>query len=364
MRPAEGGVTFMQADMIATIFRLFRVWTAGLVLLLPAPSALAEREVQLRPDAPLRYTVASGDTLWSVAARFLEQPWQWPALWQANPAIDDPDLIYPGDHLVLEDGGAAPRLHLERGAARVVKLSPQMRRLPPREALETVDLEALEVFLAAHRVIDPQAIVDAPYVVGGDEQRLISGAGDRVFVSGALPAAGRRFALYVPGEEYRDADGELLGQALIAIGEARLERAGESLAALRLTRVTREVGAGTRVLSLDDERVATRLALRPADERLTGRIIATPDGATVIGARAVVVLDRGRRDGLAPGDVLGVQRRGERVSDPVSGRTLALPDEEAGTLLVFRCFDRVSYALVMRADTPLTIGDRVGAPTS
>ncbi|WP_158700896.1 LysM peptidoglycan-binding domain-containing protein [Phytohalomonas tamaricis] len=351
--------------MISTGYKRISTVMAGVMvfLLLSLPRAFAQQDVTIRSDAPTRYTVMEGDTLWNIAARFLDHPWQWPALWRTNSTIADPDLIYPGDHLILMNNGNAPYLQLVRGEARVIKLSPQMRRLPERNAIEAIELDTLKVFLAAHRVIDPQAIEGAAYVVSGDDQRLVNAAGDRIFVAGTLPAGSRHFGVYMPGGYYRSASGELLGQALIALGEATLEQTGTPLATLRLTRVSREVGSGALILPYDEAHFELMFMPHPVESHVHGRIIATPDDTRVIGARSIVVIGLGQRDGLAPGDVLGVQRQGGTVSDPLTQETLTLPDEEAGTLMVFRSFDRISYALVMRADTPLGIGDQVGAPT-
>ena len=72
--------------------------------LLTAPM-LAAQDVELREDHPDEYVVQEGDTLWDIAGEFLTRPWQWPAIWQANPQIENPHLIYPGRR---RSGAATP----------------------------------------------------------------------------------------------------------------------------------------------------------------------------------------------------------------------------------------------------------------
>ena len=98
----------------------------SLIFLLSFTAAAAE-PVELRGDAPDRYTVVRGDTLWGLASRFLKDPWRWPELWNMNRAqIRNPHRIYPGDTLVVERSGAGEvRMRVE--SARTEKLSPQVR---------------------------------------------------------------------------------------------------------------------------------------------------------------------------------------------------------------------------------------------
>ena len=117
-----------------------------LALLLLAASGLtqtgmAQAEVQLKDGHPDRYTVVKGDTLWDISGRFLSQPWKWPEIWHANPQVENPHLIYPGDELSLVYIDGQPRLMLNRGASRgTIKLSPQVRSTPMAEAIPAIPL--------------------------------------------------------------------------------------------------------------------------------------------------------------------------------------------------------------------------------
>lgn len=324
-------------------------------LVMAQPSAL-------RDDAPSRYTVTEGDTLWDIAGRFLRAPWQWPEVWQVNPQIRNPDLIYPGDKIYLYYRNGEPRLGLERGQGEVVHLSPEVRRVPHREAIPPLPLDTVQNFLDANRIVEPGAIDAVPYVIAGDDRRIVSGAGDRIYVRGDLPA-GERFGLYRPGQRYADpATGEFLGLELVTLGEARFVRREGDIALLEITSSRQEIRASDLVLPLESLPVTAAFLPRAPSSELEGRILSVPGGVRFIGRLDMVALNLGRRDGLAPGHVLAVEQLGEQVVDPLTDELLRLPGEDAGLVMVFRVYDRVSYALVMHATRSLTVDDRVHAP--
>ncbi|MDI5935327.1 LysM domain-containing protein [Halomonas sp. LN1S58] len=319
-------------------------------------------EGSLQRDAPERYTVVRGDTLWGISGRFLRHPWQWPEVWQVNPQIRNPHLIYPGDVVYLYDCNGRPCLGLERGQGEV-RLSPGVRTTPHREAIEPIPLEAIQHFLREHRIIDDPDDLDAlAYVVGADDHRLVSGAGDRLYARGHLEGNGR-VGLYRVGERYQDAtSGELLGLELEHVGQARRERSQDDIVVLEVTTSRQEVRNDDIVLPLESRELITQFYPRPPEGEVDGRILAVPGGVRFIGRLQVVALDRGRRDGLEPGHVLRVEQQGELVSDPRTNEALRLPGEQAGLVMVFRPYEKMSYGLVMQATRTLAVGDRVHNP--
>ncbi|ATJ81387.1 LysM peptidoglycan-binding domain-containing protein [Halomonas beimenensis] len=345
--------------------KLARRWLAGVALGMLAGAVQAQGlswEDGLQDDAPDRYTVVKGDTLWDISGRFLQHPWQWPEVWRVNPQIDNPHLIYPGDVVFLYDCGGRPCLGLERGQG-IVRLSPEIRTIPHREAIEPIPLESVRHFLREHRVIaDPDALDELAYVVAGNDGRLISGAGDRFYARGAV-AGGGRFGIYRVGERYHDASsGELLGLELESVGEARRLRQEDDIVVMEATRTRQEIRSDDIILPLEDRALVTEFQPRAPEQEVDGRILAVPGGVRFIGRLQVVALDRGTRDGLAPGHVLAVEQRGELVQDPRTGEPLRLPGEDAGLVMVFRPYEKMSYGLVMRATRTLAVGDRLHNP--
>ncbi|PAU75095.1 LysM peptidoglycan-binding domain-containing protein [Halomonas salipaludis] len=341
-------------------------WGAGWALLLSLPAmGQGLSDAGLRGDAPDRYTVVRGDTLWDISGHFLRHPWQWPEVWGGNPQIRNPHVIYPGDTVYLYYQDGRPRLGLERGRGGEVRLSPEVRRTPRREAVPPLPLERVENFLAEYRVLDDPAQADEQaYVVGGGDRRLISGAGDRIYVRGDLADHGR-LGIYRLGETYEDSvTGEFLGLELVGVGQARWLRSEGDIATLDVLSANQEVRNGDLMLPLESGELVTEFMPRAPQRAVDGRLLAVPGGVQFIGRQQVVALDRGRRDGLTPGHVLSVEQRGELVTDPVTNEALRLPGEEAGLVMVFKSYERMSYALVMRASRSLVVGDRIFSPDS
>lgn len=338
-----------------SVFGALLMW-----VLLVSPSASAWE--QLRSDAPERYEVVPGDTLWGISSRYLHSPWQWPSLWQANPHIRNPHLIYPGDVLVLGNCQGQPCLSLERGQG-IVKLSPQMRTVPEREAITPIPMDVVRSFLREHRVAEPgENLQELAYVVGGDNQRLISGAGDTLYVRGQVPAR-TPLGIYRPGEPYIAADGTLLGDELINIGEARYVSSEGDIARIEVLSAYQEVRNNDILLPLEDRELSDTFMPRAPLNDVAGQIVAVPGGVRFIGRLQIVALDLGSQDGLQPGHVLRVNQQGELVNDPRTQELLRLPETEAGLVMVFRPYNHMSYALVMQASRVLEVGDSVRTPT-
>jgi len=328
-----------------------------------ALAAHAAGEVPLNPAHPDRYVVKRGDTLWDIAERFLRDPWLWPEVWHINPQIENPHLIYPGDVISLVYVDGKPRLVLQRGRP-TVKLSPRARPRPLDEAIPTIPLDAIGPFLSRPRVLDEAAYEHAPYIVSSADEHLIAGAGDRVYVRGLSGGRGR-YTVLRRGELYRDPDtGEVLGLEAIHVADARLQRRGDP-AVLVLVSSSREAVVGDRVLPVEEDRYTDRFLPRAPERRVEGRIISVLDGVSRIGQYHTVVLDKGSRDGLETGHVLLVHQTGETIFDPRAPhgkRKLRLPNERAGTVMVVRTFERVSYALVMEAQRDMRIHDTFTTP--
>ncbi|MCA1773043.1 MAG: LysM peptidoglycan-binding domain-containing protein [Halomonas sp.] len=334
-------------------------WFIGALTLLISLDVSAWERV--RDSAPERYTVVEGDTLWRIAGRFLHAPWQWPDLCQVNPAIRNPHLIYPGDVLTLGDCQGAPCLSLSRGQ-RVVTLSPKMRAVPRREAIAPIDANIIRPFLRDHRIVEGDPAADAmAYVVAGNQGRLISGAGDSLYVRGQVPRQAD-VGIYRPADTYTAGDGTALGTELIKIGEARYLRAEEDITQLRVNSANQEIRNNDLVLPLEPPRLDNDMVPRAPRNALSGALIGVPGGVRFIGRLQVVTIDLGTLDGVQAGHVFQIAQQGKVINDPRSQAPLTLPSEAAGTLMVFSPYDRVSYALVMEASRVLEVGDLVRTP--
>ncbi len=352
--------------------RLLGSFGLGLTLLFGfcLPSFAEDVARYLKPGHPDVYTVVKGDTLWDISGTFLSRPWLWPEIWQINPQIENPHLIYPGDQIALVYVDGQPRLQLRRGDAgrtyRVApgegRLSPEIRATPLESAIPAISLDAIQGFLVQNRVVGPAVLEAAPYVVQGDSERLILGAGDRVYVRGVLPDSEsfnfvRRGPLYVDPETQ-----EILGREATYIGIGRAVSQEEDIATMGVTSVREEVAIGDRVLPTEERRVDSTFFPKAPDNDIRGQIISVFSGVTQVGQYDVVVINRGERENLQVGDVMAIYRRGALARDRIARETIRLPSERAGLLMVFRTFEKLSYGLVLVTERPLAVYDEVRNP--
>ena len=330
----------------------------------------------IRSDAPSVYTVVEGDSLWSISGRFLTQPWLWPEIWEVNPQIENPHLIYPGDQIGLTYVDGQPRLRLNRGGGvpyRVSpgtnastgtsgRLQPRIRSTPLESAIPAISLDAIEGFLVHNRVVAPVTLDQAPYVIEGDDERLVLGAGDRLYVRGVLADSAsfnfvRRGPLYIDPET-----DEVLGQEATFIGVGRTLAQDEDVATMAVIESREEIQITDRVLPTEERRLASTFFPSGPEGEVEGEIISVFSGVTQVGQYDVVVLNRGAREGLVVGNVLAIYRKGALARDRIAGETIRLPSERAGMLMVFRTFEKLSYGLVLTTERPLAVGDEVRSP--
>jgi len=316
--------------------------------------------VPLADGHPNEYVVQVGDTLWDISARFLKDPWFWPEIWYVNPDIVNPHLIYPGDVLGLVYIDGQPRITNVRGSA--YRLSPQARVTPLSETINSIPYEAVAAFLSSGVILEKDEADALPYIVDIRGEHLVAAAGNEVYVRGLLDdMPGTRYNVVHVGDPLTDPDdNRLIGYQGLLVGEGRLSRGGDP-AAVALTDTARETLKGDRLIP-DTVDIPLNFFPRSPSGQVEGRIISVVGGVTQIGQYQVVAINRGTNNGLSVGDVLSVFQTGEVVKDRIKGGTVKLPDEKAGTVMIFKTFDRISYGLVMEATQALHILDTVRNP--
>ena len=316
--------------------------------------------VPLADNHPDEYVVRVGDTLWDIAATFLKDPWFWPEIWHINTQIQNPHLIYPGDVLALVYIDGQPRITNVR--ASTYRLSPQARISTITQAVTRIPYESVSAFLSSGAVLEKRETDRLPYLLDTRGDHLIAAAGNIVYVRGIDDAQlGSRYNVVEVGGPLIDPDdNKLIGYQGKFIGEGTLRRTGDP-ATVALTDTNEEAVPGDKLIpeSVD---IPLNFYPRAPSSAIDGRIISVVGGVTQIGQYQVVVLNRGTRDGLSVGDVLTVFRTGETIDDRFGGGKVRLPDEEAGTLMVFKVYDRIGYGLIMEATQAIHIHDTVRNP--
>jgi len=317
--------------------------------------------VPLAEGHPNEYVVQVGDTLWDISATFLKDPWFWPEIWYVNPDIENPHLIYPGDvlGLVYVDG----QTRITNVRASTYRMSPQARVTPLTQAVTSIPFENVAAFLSSGVVLEKQQADALPYMLETRGDHLMASAGNEIYVRGItndMPSA--RYNLVHIGDPLVDPDdNRLIGYHGILIGEGSLRRTGDP-ATVALTSTKQEAIIGDRLLPAAVD-VPLNFFPRSPSTTIDGRIISVVGGVSLIGQYQVVVMNRGSGNGLSVGDVLTVFQTGDVVEDRFGGGKVKLPDEQAGTVMVFKTYDRISYGLVMEATQAIHIHDSIRNPT-
>lgn len=313
----------------------------------------------LRNDHPQEYVVVKGDTLWHISGRFLQSPWKWPEVWGVNPQVDNPHLIYPGDVIYLTWVDGKPRLGVRRDSG----IYPRARVSPLEHAIPAIPLRDIISFLNDNRVMSENLLKEAPYVLGGRGERLISGAGDRIYARGSLLEDQRRQGVYRAANEYKDPDTEeFLGFEMVKIADADVAAQSEDVISLDIVKSHKEVRVLDRVVPTEEVRIQSVFYPKPSPEGVEGKILSVLSGVRDAGQFNVVALNRGAREGLDAGHVFAIYRRGERIKDPVTKEFVTLPQERSGELMVFKVFEKVSYGLIMQSTDVVSIGDELRQP--
>lgn len=330
-----------------------------------------ESQSMLKDDPPARYVVEKGDTLWDISSRFLKSPWRWPDIWGINKdEIKNPHLIYPGDVIILDLSGATPRLRLEGSAdggqsrwSGAEKLSPRIRTQDLSAApIPTLPARLIEPFLSKPLIVDPDVVRRAPRIASTPDDRVIASMGDTVYAEGIKKNDGRRWTVFRQGRRFQDPDTrELLGYEAIYLGDFEATSFGE-ITVGTVTKALQEIGVDDR-LAVSIPTSALPFIPRSPSKSIRGKVVAGSDSAVAeIPPLSAVVINRGGRDGVEVGHVLGLFRSEGRVQVGHAGRFVPLPQERYGVAMIFKVFPRLSYALVLTASRPVHLDDMVQNP--
>lgn len=338
----------------------------GALLLCLAGVSVQAEEAKLRADHPQEYTVQRGDTLWDISGRFLSNPWIWPELWQVNPQVQNPHLIFPGDQLSLVYVDGQPRVTVtERGlASRTIVLGPEVKSTPISEAIPTIPLDKINSFLRNSRMVDSASMLEGkPYIIATEQDRVAAGAMDEIYARGSFPEDLPAYGVYRKGETFYDPkSNELLGTMLLEIGLGSVKSVADDVATIYLDKTNQEVRIGDILLKSEERAIASSFQPSlPAKKSMQGEILAVVGGVNQIGRYDNVMINLGSRDGLKSGNVFSIDKA-LVIKDQVTNEMIELPPKRAGLLMIFRTFERVSYGIVMEASEPLSVGDALSHP--
>lgn len=345
----------------------------------------------IREDAPIEYRVVKGDTLWDISGRYLNEPWKWTEIWESNPQIENPHLIYPGDTVELQYIDGRPSILLTQAGVASdgeptlsgagvnvpltfdengnpvptysnsrVRLSPTIRHESLDEAIPTIPGDSIQQFLVHPLVIDANALAQAPYIVANDDGRLIVSAGTRVYARGQMNNGQTDYGIYRKSDELLDPiTGRLLGHEITHVADAKLLNLGDP-STLMITHNKMEALAGDILLSSSQGNIVHQYIPRIPALSGEGRIISLVNAISQSGRSQVVVLNIGKESNIQAGDVLAIETTGKQVTDKRAGlghKKVKMPNLRTGVVMVFKTFDKVSYALVMESTRPVRKND-------
>ena len=343
-------------------------------------------ELVVRENAPDRYVVVKGDTLWDISNKFFKDPWKWPQIWGLNKdTIKDPHWIYPGNVVVLDpasktlhfgeqvkpseappaDVSLVPNVPPAPGDtpvadANIQKLSPKIRQINGgHDGIASISANVINAFLSKPLVIETDEIEGAPTLIGSIEQRALLSFGDTAFAVGIPNDRGPLWQLYRPGKALVDPDtDETLGYEAIYLGDASVQKFDE-ISTLKITKSVLDIQKGDNFVQ-SSVGLPNNYIPRSPNTKIKAKVISVYGGVDQAGQNAVITINKGRRDGLENGHVLALYKESE--ASEYKGDTYKLPALRYGLIFVFRTFDKVSYALVMQVQRTVQILDSVETP--
>ena len=344
----------------------------------PEPEPEPVETVVYEAEFPETYIVQEGDTLWDISTVFLRDPWFWPEIWFKNPQVENPHLIYPGDTLaivyigserkvqVLSRGSEASVLSQTTDGLKIVKIDPRIRSNPINATIPSVPIESIRHLLERPLIIDEDTLNNSAYIISSLDNHLINSLNAKLYVRKLDTTNGTgRYNIYRPDRPlYDPITNELLGYQALYVGESKLLLRGDP-ASIRVTRSDREILIQDRVLPIDNTNFERDFTPRPPNTEVSGEIVALLDAISQTGIYQTIAINLGNRDGLERGNILRIRRAGEVIRDMKEkdpGFRVKLPDEQIGMAMIIRSFEKMSYALIMEADFPITLRDYVESP--
>lgn len=327
-----------------------------------------------RKDAPDQHTVVKGDTLWGISGQFLDHPWCWPQVWGLNrEEIRNPHWIYPGQIVYFDRASGRLRLGTPlnsggntSGTTSDGRMQPQTRtQALANQAIASIPASAIEPYLSKPLIVSESELNATPRIIATQDGRVNVGMGDRAYIRGSLKDE-TAFQVFRPSRPLKDpGTNQIIGYEAVYLGTARvtkLAKTDDSASTIEITEAKEEISVGDRLLPVPLAPFINYVPHSPATP-VRARIVSIYEGVNNAGQNQIVTINRGRKDGIDVGTVLQLYSFGPTIKDKSdNNKLIKLPDEEYGSLFVFRVFDGISYALIMEVRDSVQVGDVAKTP--
>jgi hypothetical protein len=356
---------------VGTRFALAALFAAA------SAASAASLKCEFRPDAPDRHVVVKGDTLWDISGVFLQKPWCWPTVWGMNrDEIANPHWIYPGQIIWFDRATGRLRLGNQLGEG---LNDPSTQKLEPRvrteglgkDAVPSIPPGVIEPFLTQPLIIEDDELKGAPRIIATQEGRVFLGKGDKAYVRGDLKD-NSSFQVFRPGTPLKDpVTKQVIGYEAFYLGTLKLQteaKPGVDVHTFTVQTANQEMGKGDQLRAVPPTPMQNYVP-HPPERAVDARVVAVYGGVTHAGQNQIISINRGKLDGLDVGSVLQLYHAGRTVSDSTGQKSwfgreqqVKLPDEEVGSLFIFRTFKHISYGLIMQVTAPVEVGDVAKSP--
>ena len=326
-----------------------------------------------KTNAPKRYVVKKGDTLWAISNMFLNNPAYWPEIWDKNQKLANPHRIYPGDVLYIHTG----KQIVKRSNGSITdKMVPQMRI--ERKGLGGSPISTLAPFLAWPHALDKNTIKNSPYIVGADGAKLLFGKGQTVYVKNLSDRhSGGRYAIYHKDKKLIDPDTNAdLGYEVIYTGfiEVQNPALNAEVATATIEEAIREIRPGDKLLFEKDETNKLTAQIQRPRKKVRGTIISLFNANIISAETMIITINRGARHAIKPGFTLGVYSPIRTINDPVNmekrkykfqpvqSAKVTLPPKRVATAIVYKVLNDISYAVITGSLNTVKKGYKIGNP--
>lgn len=324
--------------------------------------AYLEGSSPFHKNTPTKYVVKKSDTLWGISRKFLKNPAYWPEIWDKNQKVRNPHRIFPGDILYIHHG--------KKVAGGKTKLIPTIRvtRKGVGEPIST-----LAPFLSWPRIISKNDLTSAPYIVAARDAKLLLEDGKKIYIKGLSGSKrGDTYGIYHATKEILDTEtNEILGTEISYHGHATIIHPN-MLTTGTIEKINREIRKGDRLIKVNPKPIALSMPIHAPTSKVRGIVISLYDASLISGQYMIAVINRGKRDGIRPGQILGVYTPPRYEKDPYDTRLdkfhskqaieVKIPPERAGSMIVYNVNQRYSYALINKSETRIKKGYKIGNP--